>query len=87
MRLLPVFVLGLAAIACQKGPTSTHTDPTQPTNGAIAFPVESLAVPYCPECEMSFHKFPIRDTLHYDGKIYGFCSKECKEAFQKGSSS
>ncbi len=25
----------------------------------------------------------IEDTAHYKGKIYGFCSKECKEDFLK----
>ena len=25
----------------------------------------------------------IGDTLHYKGKLYGFCSKECKEEFIK----
>jgi YHS domain-containing protein len=25
----------------------------------------------------------IEDTVHYDGKIYGFCSEECKNAFLK----
>ncbi len=25
----------------------------------------------------------IEDTAHYKGKIYGFCSKECKDAFLK----
>lgn len=23
------------------------------------------------------------DTLHYNGKIYGFCAENCKESFQK----
>ena len=23
------------------------------------------------------------DTLHYQGKIYGFCSESCKESFQE----
>ena len=23
----------------------------------------------------------VEDTLNYDGKVYGFCSKECKNAF------
>ena len=23
----------------------------------------------------------IGDTLHWNGKVYGFCSKECKDAF------
>lgn len=25
----------------------------------------------------------IEDTLHYKGKLYGFCAKQCKEAFIK----
>jgi Uncharacterized conserved protein len=25
----------------------------------------------------------IEDTLHYNGKVYGFCSEECKQAFLK----
>jgi YHS domain-containing protein len=25
----------------------------------------------------------VEDTAHYDGKVYGFCSAECKETFLK----
>jgi YHS domain-containing protein len=25
----------------------------------------------------------LEDTTHYKGKLYGFCSKECKDAFLK----
>jgi YHS domain-containing protein len=25
----------------------------------------------------------IEDTVHYNGKVYGFCSDECKQAFLK----
>jgi YHS domain-containing protein len=25
----------------------------------------------------------IEDTVHYKNKVYGFCSKECKDAFEK----
>jgi YHS domain-containing protein len=25
----------------------------------------------------------IADTAHYKGKVYGFCSKECKDEFEK----
>jgi YHS domain-containing protein len=25
----------------------------------------------------------ISDTAHYKGKVYGFCSKECKDEFVK----
>lgn len=49
----------------------------------IDLPIEKLALPYCPECQMNFHRFPVADTLTYDGKLYGFCSEGCKEAFAK----
>jgi YHS domain-containing protein len=25
----------------------------------------------------------IEDTVHYNGKVYGFCSEQCKQAFLK----
>ncbi|MDP9042173.1 MAG: YHS domain-containing protein [Bacteroidota bacterium] len=25
----------------------------------------------------------IADTVHYNGKVYGFCSDECRDAFLK----
>jgi YHS domain-containing protein len=25
----------------------------------------------------------IKDTVHYNGKVYGFCSDECRDAFLK----
>jgi YHS domain-containing protein len=28
----------------------------------------------------------ISDTAHYKGKVYGFCSKECKDEFYKNPS-
>ena len=29
----------------------------------------------------------VEDTVHYKGKLYGFCSKECKDAFLKDPAS
>lgn len=53
------------------------------TEKSLTIPVEQLALPYCPECEMRFSQFPVADTLTYDKKIYGFCSEGCKKAFSK----
>ncbi len=33
-------------------------------------------------CGMSVRS-GIEDTCHYNGKVYGFCSVECKDAFLK----
>ncbi len=28
-------------------------------------------------------KVALEDTVHYQGKVYGFCSQECKHSFQQ----
>ena len=33
-------------------------------------------------CEMKV-KQTVEDTVHYNGKIYGFCNPGCKEKFQE----
>lgn len=35
-----------------------------------------------PICEMETEGH-VSDTIHYEGKIYGFCSSGCKEEFAK----
>lgn len=34
-------------------------------------------------CKMDIVKFGVSDTLHYKGKLYGFCAKMCKDEFLK----
>lgn len=57
--------------------------PSPDAGPILQIPLDRLAVPYCPECEMSFERFPIADTLSYEAKLYGFCSEGCKKAFQE----
>ncbi|MGQ9863852.1 MAG: hypothetical protein ACUVRD_05150 [Bacteroidia bacterium] len=45
---------------------------------ALPYPVTQ---PYCAVCKMSFYEYPIADTLTHQGKLYGFCSVECKKIF------
>ena len=33
-------------------------------------------------CQMKIDQ-SVKDTIHFDGKIYGFCSESCKGKFQK----
>ncbi|MNK34120.1 YHS domain protein [compost metagenome] len=34
-------------------------------------------------CKMDIAKYGVSDTLHYQNKLYGFCSKMCKDEFLK----
>lgn len=34
-------------------------------------------------CGMDITKYGVTDTVHYKSKLYGFCSKSCKEEFEK----
>lgn len=34
-------------------------------------------------CGMELGEGSIADTAHYDGKVYGFCARECKAEFVK----
>ncbi|MCS7188955.1 MAG: YHS domain-containing protein [Bacteroidia bacterium] len=71
--------LGLLVLTSCSSPSPTM----QKAEKGLAVPVESLAIPYCPICEMHFARFSIRDTMTYEGKLYGFCSAACKDSFRK----
>jgi len=34
-------------------------------------------------CQMDIAKYGVSDTVTYKGKLYGFCSKMCKDEFLK----
>ncbi|UUC46009.1 YHS domain-containing protein [Flavobacterium cerinum] len=38
-------------------------------------------------CKMDITRYGVSDTLHYKGKLYGFCSKMCKDEFRKNPDS
>lgn len=83
--LVTLFFLGGCQTASSDSAGSTQSESRQMTTATAGLPIppESLAVPYCPECEMKFPPHPIMDTLTYAGKLYGFCSPECKASFAK----
>ncbi len=43
---------------------------------------DQLSIKIDPVCQMSMEQHPIADTATYKGKLYGFCSTGCKEAFK-----
>lgn len=83
-RIRLLLPLTLAFIAC-------HQNPKNEINPAITNKTETAKRKYTqamvdnkkdPSCGMPVSA-GIEDTAHYSGKIYGFCSSECKQQFLK----
>jgi YHS domain-containing protein len=83
-----------AVISCQSSPSgqaSAAQDAAKAADSALAArkaALKMLAFDYKkdPSCGMPLTA-GVEDTLHYKGKLYGFCSKECKDAFLKDPAS
>jgi YHS domain-containing protein len=54
----------------------------KPADSSPAYTAEMLDSKKDHVCGMPL-SVGISDTAHYKGKAYGFCSKECKDAFVK----
>lgn len=83
---LPIILAGLTLLvfACNEKPSSPVTevamnsvDTTKPK-----FTKEMIDNKKDPSCGMPMSS-GIEDTVHYGGKVYGFCSNECKQEFLK----
>jgi YHS domain-containing protein len=85
--LIPAFFV---MASCQQGSTKTE----KPVMDTTAMEKDTTQVfdhllvdnKKDPSCGMPLTA-GIGDTAHYKGKVLGFCSKECKEAFEKNPES
>jgi YHS domain-containing protein len=86
---LPVLLFSscLTILACHEsekpvetGAPMTKTDSTSPAKPK--FTTAMVDNKKDPSCGMPVTA-GIEDTVHYNGKVYGFCSEECKQAFLK----
>lgn len=82
-------LLALAGIlSCHSGrsanPAGVKDSIAHATATAARTALKSLPFDYKkdPACGMPL-KAGLEDTAHYEGKLYGFCSKECKAEFLK----
>ncbi|HTJ13028.1 MAG TPA: hypothetical protein VL547_13415 [Dinghuibacter sp.] len=79
-----LLALGLAACHTQDSApaaaASVGPAPTQDTTKT--YPVSMLDNTKDPFCGMPASA-GMEDTIHWNGKVIGFCSKECKEGFLK----
>lgn len=79
-------LLSMVACGSNQQEKATTTDTTmsvqQDTTATTAFTVEMVDNKKDPTCGMPVTA-GISDTAHYENKVVGFCSKECKEEFTK----
>lgn len=85
--LLASLTLFLFTACHQKGNTEKNPIPASEAKGAIKIKVADLATDKDLVCGMKLEGESIGDTILYDGKIYGFCSPECKAEFIKNPQS
>ncbi len=87
MKYLIVLILMVAlGVSCSQKKTEPEKgqQQTQQQLEQAKFHLADLSVPICPGCGMAFKTdSEIADTLHYNGKVYGFCSSKCEMAFKE----
>lgn len=67
----PIIVLALLSLAACGRDRKLPISPAD-----LSFPID-------PVCKMDVSKLKIAATAAFESKTYGFCSVECKEAFEK----
>ena len=80
LLLLGVVLLAACKHQTPSNTTSGQTATEQPAAGQAA--TVALDNTIDPICEMSVDG-TVEDTVHYQGKVYGFCSEHCKKEFME----
>lgn len=80
-----------ACQACSSGETSMPKANASPTINSATKVAENLKnlkfdYPKDPKCGAALSE-GVGDTTEYKGKLYGFCSRECKDEFLKSPES
>jgi YHS domain-containing protein len=74
----------LSVVSCNQKPVQSKTDVAMNNIDSTKpmFTKEMIDNKKDPSCGMPLSS-GIEDTVHYGGKVYGFCSAECKQEFLK----
>lgn len=79
-----VLATSLALGACNHKAEAPKADEKMSTDSKMVnIKVSQLASNKDPNCGMTLADDGIADTTTYQGKVYGFCSSECKADFLK----
>jgi YHS domain-containing protein len=76
-------VAGLAFSSCNQKAATKAEDKPSTESKMVKIKVSELASNKDLNCQMTLADDAIADTTTYDGKVYGFCSPECKADFLK----
>ncbi|MFN8286830.1 MAG: YHS domain-containing protein [Chitinophagales bacterium] len=85
-KVLLIVVIACGLFSCNQGSPETkkaETNSPAPEETKINVKLTQLSSDVDHVCGMSITDDGINDTASYDGKLYGFCSKECKDEFVK----
>jgi YHS domain-containing protein len=79
-----ILVICLFFTACNQNPKVVVNSVAIPVTDTVKqkFTKEMVDNKKDPSCGMPMSA-GIEDTAHYNGKVYGFCSEECKQQFLK----
>lgn len=83
--LLTVLIGGLLLVSCskeKKAEVQPQKQMEQSTEKTLSVTPDMLATEKDPVCGMDLKAGSIADTAIYNGKLYGFCSEECKSEFK-----
>ncbi len=85
-KVLLMTALACGLFSCNQGSpetTKSETNSPAPAEGKMNVKLAQLSSDMDYVCGMSITDDGISDTASYEGKLYGFCSKECKDEFVK----
>ena len=75
-------VVSIALVSCNNKATENKPAEQKEQKG-MDIKVSQLASKIDYSCKMNLEDGSIADTASYQGKLYGFCSAECKADFMK----
>lgn len=79
-KMMTIAAISLCLFACNQKTANETSTPAPEAKPVIL--KSSLASSKCLPCgDMELTEGEIADTMTVDGKVYGFCSPECKESF------
>jgi YHS domain-containing protein len=76
-------LLALVLGSCNQKPAEEKKAEATPAPAKIELRLADLGTDKDLYCDMPLEEGAIADTATYEGKVYGFCSKECKAEFLK----